>query len=465
MRCFYMSKHDYPYSTINDAVHGVMSFPKNSKEQLLKKIIDSDTFQRLRHIKQMGMADLVFPTATHSRFSHSLGAAYVAYRMCESLRGLVDDKYSKKYDDIEKYAVIGALLHDIGHGPFSHAFEALLEPQKNGALAIKHEDWTRLFLQKFRSILDTNGIDIDRLSSFISKKNTEHLKEDDPLNLAADIVSSQLDADRLDYLLRDSHFCGVPYGNVDIEWIIKHLVIIENTGYPPRLGIDHKGTRAVEHFLLGRKLLYQNVSYHYKIRILEKLLFYFLKSCCEALDKEKFITNKKLRTFFSNVEKYTSELGSKEMFINNNFDYYSSLTDNDIWTLIRDLSEVTDDDSNIAASIAKVIYTRKLHHNLHFSNNVSGAVEKIIEDIRKKLELNEWELFVVNKSVMQYESNKDPILVDNKGIVSRIQQHSDLLKLMSDKEEWTNGIAISVELWSDEKKKDYINKQLNDYIL
>src|SRR5262245_46426297 len=107
------------YITMHDAIHGTMSLP-DSYRKLFKSIIDNRYFQRLRHIKQLGLADLVFPTATHTRFSHCVGAAHIAYKICESLGSDIISSH------IQLHAVIGALLHDIGHGPFSHAFEKII---------------------------------------------------------------------------------------------------------------------------------------------------------------------------------------------------------------------------------------------------------------------------------------------------------------------------------------------------
>ena len=228
-------------SIINDAVHGVMSFSKEDKE-LLKDVIDSAPFQRLRHIKQLGLAELIFPTAVHNRFSHCLGTSYLAGRISDKL-GLEDEE--------KRYALIGALLHDIGHGPFSHAFENFLVNQEEKK--VKHEMWTASFLRELK-VLEGYNLNAEKLSRLI-KKEEKTEGDFDNFYLIRDIITSQVDADRLDYLLRDAHFCGVPYGNPDIEWIIQHVTRIEETGKPPRLGFLKKGYHAVEHFLLCRRIM------------------------------------------------------------------------------------------------------------------------------------------------------------------------------------------------------------------
>lgn len=145
-------KEEQGYFIINDAVHGVMAYHRLDKD-LFKSIIDSRVFQRLRHIKQMGLVDLVFPTANHSRFSHSLGTAYVASKIADTL---------ELSDEDTQYAIVGALLHDIGHGPFSHAFEKFIANNKGEV--VKHEKWTAYFLRELKDELDSKGLNYKKLS-------------------------------------------------------------------------------------------------------------------------------------------------------------------------------------------------------------------------------------------------------------------------------------------------------------
>ncbi|MFI4984346.1 MAG: HD domain-containing protein [Rickettsiales bacterium] len=462
---------DYTYSTINDAIHGVMALPSEHKE-VLKKIIDSPNFQRLRHIKQLGLAELVYPTATHNRFSHSLGTAFIASKMIEILTHQIHDAKDAKKDEVLKYAIIGGLLHDIGHGPFSHAFEALLktENNKDADNTITHTDWTLSFLKEYEDFLEHAGIDYKKLSELITSK--EHLKADDNLNIAADIISSQLDADRMDYLLRDSHFCGVSYGKIDLDWILNHLTVIRETAYPPRLGIRKKATKAVEHFLFARKLMYQNISYHHKIRTIEILLVEFLRAICKELSKEPSNnpSNKKPK---SNLVKFLTNVGgynkttNKDAFINENYSYYKTLTDYDIWTLIRDISRGDPSiikDSNLDAfKLAKILYNRDLHKNFYFPATSLDAVEFIVKEVRDKLELKEWELFSIENKVCPYDASKDPILVrDDYDRIFRIQEYSDLLKSIGDKVEKEGILAISRALWDKHGAK--MTKDFSKYI-
>lgn len=433
------------YAMINDAVHGVMSFPEEDKE-LLKALIDSDTFQRLRHIKQLGMTDLIFPTAVHNRFSHCLGAANVACLLSNSL--LLEE-------DQKKYAMVGALLHDIGHGPFSHAFEKVLENEKSEKIG--HESWTKFFLKEFEDQLDRHGIDYKILSNIIQKKYDMSGK----YNIAADIVSSQLDVDRLDYLLRDAHFCGVPYGNPDIMWIINHATIVQETAKPPRLGFLRKGWRAIEHFLLCRRMMTQNVYHHHKKNVLEELMVKFLLEIAKDNKLQEKIVNTQLKKFLKNADDYRQGKVSKDGFMYENFQYYKILTDYDIWMLIRDFAG--DSEGSVAYKIAQRIYQRKIHHSFRFEETCLGAVDSIVECIKKDLDISNWQIFTIKNDVLSYEAQEDPILVvdDNKA-VHRIQKYSYLLSNLGDKYERESYLVIDIDFF--EEHKDTLKKEFKKYI-
>jgi uncharacterized protein len=436
----------------NDPIHGVMEFPYKYKE-LIKKIVEKDIFQRLRHIKQLGMIDLVFPGAVHTRFSHCLGAAYIALNMAKALK--LEPEY-------EVQALISALLHDIGHGPFSHCFEKLFE--ENGKIKIKHEDWTEKFLEdydfdniKFRdedSGLKNFKIDKSKIKQFITHKynkdsDTKLCNND---NLVADIISSQLDADRMDYLLRDSHFCGVKYGNVDIDWIISQITKIDELEKSPRLGIYYKGWRAAEHFLLCRRIITQNVYHHHTKEVLEKLLIALLKNLLDLLgNNNQWIDclnlNDALKQFLKNLYVFRNSNTAKEAFINENYDFYKKLTDYDIWMVIRDLSNLRDveipKEAKELASIAKKIYGRNLNKCVRFDTTVKDEASKIIEDFKKSNHLYDWQIFIAEKQVRSYDSEEDPILIkDVNGRIDTIDKYSKLLEGIQDQTEKESFLAI-----------------------
>ena len=206
------------YHVIKDPVHGTMQFT-SLEDAWVKPFIDSPNFQRLRHIKQLGLGDVIFPGAVHSRFNHCLGCCYVASQIAQKV-GLEDEE--------RQLVMIACLLHDIGHGPFSHAFEGIFKNK-----FIQHEDWTPYFLEDYGT--DAFFTDYNQRNprypltrekfEEIAKMIMHHPVEK---RMLADVVSSQLDADRLDYLLRDSHFCGVRYGEFDFRWMLHCMAIVKS---------------------------------------------------------------------------------------------------------------------------------------------------------------------------------------------------------------------------------------------
>lgn len=209
---------------INDPIHQVMVF-SDAEKNLINQFIDTELFQRLRRIKQLGCGDLIFPGAVHTRFNHCLGACYLAKRLYQRIAKDSELKKGTKKKQ-QKIIMIAALLHDVGHGPFSHAFEKLFDEKfkeklKNNKKTIteckiSHDnDWLKKFLEKFKF---NNGIKRNDIKNVLLGNRKDYL---------SDIISSQLDVDRMDYLLRDSHFCGVTYGKFDLKWLISSVKIVE----------------------------------------------------------------------------------------------------------------------------------------------------------------------------------------------------------------------------------------------
>ncbi|MGB8702403.1 MAG: HD domain-containing protein [Thermosynechococcaceae cyanobacterium] len=236
-----------PFSrTYHDPLHGAITLDSaDPTEALLIRLIDTPAFQRLRRIRQLGPASLTFHGAEGSRFTHSLGVMYVARR--------VFDRLAKRYPTLQPHrtaTLCAALLHDIGHGPFSHSSEEMFQGN--------HEGWTQRILQEspdLRTLLDAVSPQlIDQITQIYSKQY--------PVPLASQLVTSQLDCDRLDYLMRDSYFTGASYGRLDLDRIILAL------DYDPdsqQLIVARKGLAAIEHYLVVRYFMYAQVYNHPKI--------------------------------------------------------------------------------------------------------------------------------------------------------------------------------------------------------
>jgi HD superfamily phosphohydrolase len=240
---------------IRDPVHDVIAFRTDRPaDALLFRLINAAEFQRLRRIRQLGMASLAYPGADHSRYSHSLGVMQTARRMIEHLRRSV------AIDEEEETTCLAAcLLHDLGHGPFSHVFERVS--------GISHEGLTR------RILLDP-AAEVNRLlaghDAQLPQKVVDLLSGKGSVRpVFCDILASQLDADRFDYLLRDNLMTGSRYGGFDLTWLLHALAVHEPSG---RLAVAWKGVSAVEAYLQARYHMYRNVYFHKVVRAAEGMV-------------------------------------------------------------------------------------------------------------------------------------------------------------------------------------------------
>jgi hypothetical protein len=247
---------------LRDPIHGSIGFDKE-REGLIIDLINTREFQRLRRIRQLGALYLTFHGAEHTRFTHSVGVAFMAKRIFDALlaAGQIPER-PRRAERARLVVIAAALLHDVGHGPFSHLYEKVFNDRR-------HEEWTRLIIRNVRGeigrLLRRAGLAEDILAVYGRTYRPSYL---------SDIVSSQLDADRLDYLLRDSFMTGVAYGRYDLEWILTNLRLArrERDG-DLRLAINGaKGYHAAEQFIIGRYLMYQQVYYHKTSRAAEQMI-------------------------------------------------------------------------------------------------------------------------------------------------------------------------------------------------
>lgn len=284
---------------ILDPIHGLIPFHLNDKgDALAWEIINSAVFQRLRRIKQLGFAEFVFPGATHSRFSHSIGVFHLA----RGLAHKVKEHYGADFDGAAQQkgcaAICAALLHDVGHGAFSHAFEKVeLELGRTKA----HEQWTIEIIQQDAELQQLLGAEnlLDEVVSMIDPRQD---------NLYHAIVSSAFDADRLDYLQRDRYMCGIGSGGFDSAWMLDCLEIAEQ---PARFRLNTKSTHNAEEYLLARYHLNINVYTHKTIRAAEVMLSRLLFELNESFETNGFATsglneNHPLALYFAeqNIETY-----------------------------------------------------------------------------------------------------------------------------------------------------------------
>jgi HD superfamily phosphohydrolase len=264
---------------IRDPIHGTLLL---SRDEVA--LVDHAAYQRLRTIKQLGLADLAYPGATHTRYSHGLGTMHIASRMFTSLSedwGL-DTKEQRRLLQTVRLA---SLFHDLGHAPLSHTTEAFMP--NAGALDLgywlegqatrraSHEDYTLKILTGstlttlIRERFSQHGVEPEDVATLIAgrapnKERRERFRVSgvDWMPLMRQIVSSELDADRMDYLLRDSYFAGVPYGRYDHEWLVENIRPVEKNG-ALYLGFDARASFAFEDYLLSRYHMFMSVYFHH----------------------------------------------------------------------------------------------------------------------------------------------------------------------------------------------------------
>lgn len=254
-----------------DSVHNIIRLDTSSEEgRLLVRLIDTAEFQRLRRVRQLGLAHFAYQAAEHSRFTHSLGALHLATRILDKLKST----YSISGE--EQIAVrVAALLHDIGHGAFSHVIETILD--------FHHEQFS---IEAVTSGETEVGRVLNDFSPRLARDVAAIIRGDFRPMALAQLVSSQLDVDRMDYLLRDSLMTGAKYGIYDIEWVIKSLEIDEAND---RLYVSARGIHAVEDYLQARYYMFRQVYFHRTLRSAETVLRSLLRRALHLFQNGKKI--------------------------------------------------------------------------------------------------------------------------------------------------------------------------------
>lgn len=274
---------------INDPVHGFINIPAD----LIFDLIEHPVFQRLRRIKQLGLTYYVYPGATHTRFQHTLGAVHLMSQAITNLRL----KQVEISPEEEEAALIAILLHDIGHGPFSHALENSLIHD------FSHEDLSE-YLMAYLNKEFSGKLDL-AIEIFNNKYRKRFLHQ---------LVSSQLDMDRMDYLKRDSFYTGVVEGNIGTDRIIKMLNVIDD-----QLAVESKGIYSIEKFLMARRLMYWQVYYHKTVISSEFLLVKILQRARYLANSGIEIYSTPPLKFFIQNDVTKEELKKRSNEVINNF--------------------------------------------------------------------------------------------------------------------------------------------------
>jgi HD superfamily phosphohydrolase len=329
----------------NDPVYGFITVPY----PIVFDIIEHPFFQRLRRIKQLGLTHLVYPGALHTRFHHTLGAMHLMQLAIEELR-------AKGYDITESEAegvTLAILMHDIGHGPFSHALEHSI------VSGVTHEDISALFMERLNS--EFNG----KLDTAISIFNDNYAKR-----FLHQLVSSQLDMDRLDYLKRDSFFTGVSEGIVGSDRIIKMLHVIDD-----ELAVESKGIYSIEKFIVARRIMYWQVYLHKTVLSAENLLIRILKRAKELAESgEELFATPAFNVFLKGKITRTSFEQKPEIL-----EQFAELDDFDVLTSIKVWKHHSD---FVLSKLSSFLVDRKLLKVKIFDEAVS---KQYLVDLRTKL--------------------------------------------------------------------------------
>jgi HD superfamily phosphohydrolase len=383
---------------LNDPIYGFITI----NSELIKSIIEHPYFQRLRRIRQLGMTHLVYSGAHHTRFHHALGAMHLAAQAIDVLRSKGHDISSEEAEA----SAIAVMLHDIGHGPFSHALEDAIVPE------VRHEELSELFMNRLNTSF--NGALSLAIDIFRNRYRKKFLHQ---------LVSGQMDMDRMDYLNRDSFFTGVSEGIIGYDRIIKMLNVLDNN-----LVIDEKGIYSVEKFIIARRLMYWAVYLHKTVLSAEVHMVNILRRAKElSLGGAELFATSALKKFLL-ADFSLKNFRDDESVL----DSFALLDDYDVLASIKEWTHHPD---RILSLLCSGMVNRKL-----FRIEMSGKPfdESIVEDLRKKIKKHfkvddkECNYLISSGTAVNhaYDSSKEKINILYKdGTVKDITEASDLMNI------------------------------------
>ena len=379
---------------VNDPVFGFITIPCD----LIYDLMQHPMVHRLTRIKQLGLTCYVYPGAQHTRFQHSLGALFLMTEAIKTLQNKGNDITPEEAEAV--YAAI--FLHDVGHGPFSHTLEEFFYKD------ISHEDIGIAIIEKLNE--EFNG----KLSLTIEiLKNTYHKK------FLHELVSGQLDMDRLDYLRRDSFFTGVSEGNIGSARIIKMLNIKDG-----KLVVEAKGIYSIENFLMSRRLMYWQVYLHKTAFAAEMML-------CKTLERARYLVQKGENIFASDNLMYFLKQRPKKI-TSENLSIFTTLDDTDIWASMKAWSRHSD---KVLATLSSGIINRNIF-KIEISNSPipTENQDNKIKEIQEKLNLErvDAEFLIAQKMVSNHLYSRGEMGIDvmySNGETKSISQASDMFNL------------------------------------
>ncbi len=357
---------------INDPVHGFIKIPY----EIIFDIMEHRCFQRLRRISQTGLLSLIFPGATHTRFHHAIGAMHLMFNALEILK----QKGVKISTGEEKGAMLAVLLHDVGHGPFSHALENILMDNWH------HEKLSLLLMEQLNE--EFSGELTIAIQMFQGKYHRKFFNQ---------LISSQLDVDRLDYLKRDSFYTGVSEGNINTQRILSTLNVLDD-----ELVLDEKGIYSIEHYLVARMFMYWQVYYHKAAVLAENLLI-------KIMNRAKTLVSQNVKVEASENLKYFLSRESSTQATEEDIARFMELDDTDVLQAIKSWKNHED---FVLSYLCKTVINRKFPKIIYSSTPFSDdLVREKIRETNLYFGIENGDLLVDNieRSLLPYDKTKQPI--------------------------------------------------------
>ena len=381
---------------INDPVHGFIKIP----HEILFDVIEHPYFQRLRRISQTGLLNLIFPGATHTRFHHAIGAMHLMFTALETLK----QKGVAISVEEEKGAMLAILMHDIGHGPFSHALESMLMDDWH------HENLSLLLMNRLND--EFNGQLSTAIEMFQGKYHRKFFNQ---------LISSQLDVDRLDYLNRDSFFTGVSEGNINTQRIISMMNVCEE-----ELVIDAKGVYSIENFLTARMFMYWQVYYHKTSALAEFILV-------KILERAKYLVSEGVDLPATENLKYFLSRG-KSAATDEDVERFTQLDDNDIIHAMKIWQKSED---FILAYWCKCVIQRSFPKTIISSQPFDAEfIKEKIKNTNDFFGIDNGDELVhqITRSLLPYDTEKQPIYL--------LQKSGKVLKLDESENQLLSGLIV-----------------------
>ena len=357
---------------INDPVHGFIKIPY----EIIFDIMEHRCFQRLRRISQTGLLSWIFPGATHTRFHHAIGAMHLMFNALEILK----QKGVKISMEEEKGAMLAVLLHDVGHGPFSHALENILMDNWH------HEKLSLLLMEQLNE--EFSGELTIAIQMFQGKYHRKFFNQ---------LISSQLDVDRLDYLKRDSFYTGVSEGNINTQRILSTLNVLDD-----ELVLDEKGIYSIEHYLVARMFMYWQVYYHKAAVLAENLLI-------KIMNRAKTLVSQNVKIEASENLKYFLYRESSTEATEEDIARFMELDDTDVLQAIKSWKN---HDDFVLSYLCKTVINRKFPKIIYSSTPFSDdLVQEKVRETNLHFGIENGDLLVDNieRNLLPYDKTKQPI--------------------------------------------------------